>query len=65
MCLEAIDFDITAYPLVNQWYATYKRENIELWRIAEVGMKELAEFARNAPDLSHLNHPIHPIRRHN
>lgn len=63
MCLEAIDFDISPYPLVKKWYDNYKKENPELWQVVQEGMKEIAEFERNPPDLSHMDHPIHPIRR--
>lgn len=63
MCLEAIEFDISEYQLVSEWYATYKKENPELWSIVEIGMKEFAGYAKNPPDLSHLDHHVHPIRR--
>ncbi|KAK4880932.1 hypothetical protein RN001_004251 [Aquatica leii] len=63
MCLEAIKFDISSYPLVHNWYETFKREHPELWAIAEKGMAEIAEFEKNPPDLTHLNHPIHPARK--
>lgn len=62
MCLEAINFDLTPYPLVKAWYDRYKKENPELWAIVEGGMKELIDFAKNPPDLTHLDHPTHPIR---
>ncbi|CAG9818064.1 unnamed protein product [Phaedon cochleariae] len=63
MCLEAINFDIKSWPLVDKWYRTYKSENPKLWKIVEGGMKEIAEFEKNPPDLSHMDHPIHPVRR--
>lgn len=63
MCLEAIDFDIRNYPLVLKWYKTFKEEYPELWEIAAVGMKEISEFEKNPPDLSHMDHPIHPVRK--
>ncbi|GLV40987.1 GST-containing FLYWCH zinc-finger protein [Carabus blaptoides fortunei] len=63
MCLEAIDFDISNYPLVLKWYKTFKEEYSELWEIAAVGMKEISEFEKNPPDLSHMDHPIHPVRK--
>lgn len=62
MCLEVIDFDLSPYPLVKKWYSTFKSENPELWAIAESGLKELKDFAMNPPDLSHMVHPIHPIK---
>jgi len=63
MCLEAIDFDISNYPLVRTWYSTYKKEYPELWKIVEAGMKEISAFEKNPPDLSHMEHPIHPVRK--
>ncbi|KAF7271534.1 hypothetical protein GWI33_015607 [Rhynchophorus ferrugineus] len=63
MCLEAIDFDISDYPLVKKWYENYKREYPELWKIVEAGMKEINAFEKNPPDLSHMVHPIHPVRK--
>lgn len=63
MCLEAIDFDIKQYQFVTEWYANYKKENPELWQIVEKGMKEFAGYAKNPPDLSHIDHPIHPTKR--
>lgn len=61
--LEAIGFDISGYPLVQKWYATFKAENPELWEIANEGLKEIAECEKNPPDLSKLNHPLHPPRK--
>lgn len=63
MCLEAINFDLGPYPLVAKWYATFKAEYPELWAITEGGMKEISAFEKNPPDLSHMVHPIHPIRK--
>ncbi|XP_050294006.1 glutathione S-transferase 1 [Anthonomus grandis grandis] len=63
MCLEAIDFNFSEYDLVQQWYDTYKQEYPELWKIVERGMKEISEFEKNPPDLSHMVHPIHPVRK--
>lgn len=63
MCLEAINFDLSRYPSVAKWYSTFKKEYPKLWRISEAGMKEIAEFERNPPDLSHMTHPIHPVRK--
>nr|CAI5869957.1 unnamed protein product [Callosobruchus analis] len=59
----AINFDISGYPLVKKWYETYKKEYPDLWKIVEGGMKEIAEFEKNPPDLSHMEHPIHPVRK--
>ncbi|KAB0800299.1 hypothetical protein PPYR_06039 [Photinus pyralis] len=63
LCLEAINFDISGYPLVAKWYATFKEDHPDLWAIAAGGMAELVEFEKNPPDLGHLNHPFHPVRK--
>ena len=63
MCLEAIDFSIDKYPLVKKWYETFKQENPSLWEICQGGRNEITEFNINPPDLSHMVHPIHPIRK--
>jgi len=63
LCLEAIDFDLSPYPLVKKWYETFKKEYPELWEIANAGMQEIKYFEKNPPDLSHMDHPFHPIRK--
>ncbi|KAJ8875796.1 hypothetical protein PR048_023695 [Dryococelus australis] len=63
MCLEAINFDLSPYPRVNQWYADFKSDYPSLWHIAEQGMKEIRHFDGNPPDLSALKHPIHPTQK--
>lgn len=61
--LEAIGYKFEHYPLVTNWYNTFKRENPELWEIAQAGVDEIAGFEQNPPDLSKLNHPLHPPRK--
>lgn len=61
--LEAIDFDLKDYKLIQKWYTSFKADHADLWAIAEGGLKELAHFEKNPPDLSHMDHPIHPIRK--
>ncbi|XP_022218260.1 uncharacterized protein LOC111071301 [Drosophila obscura] len=63
ICLEAIDFDLTPYPLVNKWYSTFKEEYPQLWEIANSGMQEINAFEHNPPDLSEMEHPFHPTRK--
>ncbi|XP_038221761.1 glutathione S-transferase 1-1 [Zerene cesonia] len=65
MTLEAIDFDFSKYQKIHKWYNTFKQEYPVLWKISEGAMKEIQLFAANPPDLSNLNHPIHPIRKIN
>lgn len=63
MCLEAIDFELAKWPRVLKWYENFKSKHPELWEITDGGMKEIRYFADNPPDLSHMEHPIHPIRK--
>ncbi|XP_067648293.1 glutathione S-transferase 1-1 isoform X2 [Eurosta solidaginis] len=63
ICLEAINFDLSTYPLVIKWYERFKQENPDSWIIANAGMQEIAQFEKNPPDLSHMNHPFHPTRK--
>ncbi|XP_052748494.1 glutathione S-transferase 1-1 [Galleria mellonella] len=63
MTLEAIDFDISKYKRINKWYNDFKQNYPDLWKISEEAMKIIQHFAANPPDLSGLNHPIHPIRK--
>uniref|UniRef100_A0A1B0CHI4 glutathione transferase n=1 Tax=Lutzomyia longipalpis TaxID=7200 RepID=A0A1B0CHI4_LUTLO len=65
LCLEAIGFSLDEYPLVKAWYGNFKQQHPDLWAIGEAGMKEITEFEKNPPDLSGMNHPIHPIRKKN
>nr|UUV68092.1 glutathione S-transferase [Dendroctonus rhizophagus] len=63
MCLEAIKFDLSEYPLIQKWYSTYKQENPALWKIVEPSVQILGYLVNNPPDLSKMDHPIHPIRK--
>nr|QGZ00476.1 glutathione S-transferase [Glyphodes pyloalis] len=63
MTLEAINFDFTKYNRIHKWYNTFKQEYPQLWKISEGAMKEIQHFAANPPDLTHMDHPIHPIRK--
>ncbi|XP_046967416.1 glutathione S-transferase 1-1 [Vanessa cardui] len=65
MTLEAIGFDFSKYTKIYNWYNKFKNDYPELWKISEDAMKEIQHFAANPPDLSNLNHPIHPIRKVN
>ncbi|CAH2040329.1 unnamed protein product, partial [Iphiclides podalirius] len=65
MTLEAIDFDFANYTKVHEWYNNFKQEYPELWKISADAMKEIQHFAANPPDLTSLNHPIHPARKIN
>lgn len=63
LCLEGIDFSLASYPLITKWYATFKAEQPKLWQIGAGGLSEIAAFNKNPPNLSHMNHPIHPVRK--
>lgn len=63
LSLESINFDLKDYPLIQNWYKTFKQEYPELWAIAESGMKIIADFEKNPPDLRLLDHPLHPPRK--
>ncbi|CAG9807626.1 unnamed protein product [Chironomus riparius] len=63
ICLEGIAFPYDKFTRVKTWYETFKRENPELWAIAEGGLKVIQEIEKNPPDLSKLDHPIHPVRK--
>lgn len=63
MCLEATAFPFDKFTRVKAWYELFKREHPEVWSIAESGMKIIQDFEKNPPDLSKLNHPIHPVRK--
>lgn len=61
--LEGIGLSLKDYPLVANWYATFKKEYPELWKIGDAGAQEIASLEKNPPDLSKLNHPLHPARK--
>lgn len=50
---------------IHKWYNQFKKDYPDLWKISEGAMKEIQHFAANPPDLTHMNHPIHPIRKIN
>ena len=63
--LEAIKFDLNAYPLVQKWYEIFKRENSSLWKLAQNALDELSSYEINPPDMSKMNHPLHPMKKKN
>ena len=63
VCLEAMAFDMSEYPKVQAWYANFKEGQAPLWEVANQGLEELTGFEQNPPDLSHIEHPIHPTVR--
>lgn len=63
ICLEGIKFDLSGWPLVKKWYENFKTEQPEFWKIAEETLKWVIHFENNAPDMSQMNHPIHPKKK--
>lgn len=63
MCLEAINFSLSSWIFVDRWYNNFKLKHTDLWEIAKGGMEEISYFEKNPPDLSHMDHPIHPVRK--
>lgn len=61
--LEGTGYKFDHYPLVTKWYNTFKTENPELWEVGQIDVNQIAEFERNPPDLTKLNHPQHPPRK--
>nr|WJR88240.1 glutathione S-transferase [Agrotis ipsilon] len=63
MALEVIDFDFSQYKRVTKWYNDFKKNHPDLWSVTEEGIRLMKICAANQPDLSHLNHPLHPARK--
>ncbi|XP_069357527.1 glutathione S-transferase 1-1 isoform X2 [Maniola hyperantus] len=63
MTMEAMGLDFSKYIRISHWYNNFKNDYPELWKISEGAMKELQYLSANPPDLTHLNHPIHPMRK--
>lgn len=63
LCLEVIQFDLKPYVNVYKWYSDFKIQQPKLCNLADEVLKELKAFEANPPDLSHINHPLHPIRK--
>ena len=60
VCLEAMGMDLSSFPKVSAWYANFKKNQPGLWSLGADGLEELIGFEKNPPDLSHINHPVHP-----
>lgn len=63
LTLEATEIEFNDYPLVSAWYETFKSENPELWEIGQAGVDAINKIYKNPPDVSEMNHPIHPMRQ--
>lgn len=63
LCLEAIGFQLGPWPCVEKWYNNFKAKHPDLWEVVVGGMQEISDFEKNPPDLSHMDHPIHPVRK--
>lgn len=63
VCLEGIGFNFDEFALVKKWYENFKKECPKEWAVAETGLKVIQDIDKNPPDLSKLNHPVHPVRK--
>lgn len=63
VCLEGIDYAFDNFPLVTEWYKNFKINCPKEWAVAESGLKVIQDIEKNPPDLSKLNHPVHPVRK--
>lgn len=66
VCLEAMEgyeVMLSPFPLIQAWYEGFKLNHSDLWAVGKQGLEELSAFEKNPPDLSHLNHPIHPTNK--
>lgn len=61
--LEACEIPFDEYTLVTTWYDTFKTEYPELWEIGQVAVDAINEIYNNPPDVSQMNHPLHPKRK--
>lgn len=63
VCLEGIGFPFDKFNLVKTWYENFKKACPEEWEVADGGLKIIQDLEKNPPDLSKLNHPVHPVRK--
>jgi len=63
LCLEGIGYSFDNFVLVKKWYENFKKECPKEWAVAESGLKVIQDLEKNPPDLSKLNHPVHPVRK--
>lgn len=61
--LEAIKLDLSPYPLVNGWYERFRKENPGLWTLAQKALDEVSNYETKPPDMSKMNHPLHPMKK--
>lgn len=62
-CLAGIGYSFEKFKLITAWYDNFKAENKNEWAIAEKGLNIIKDLEINPPDLSKLNHPVHPVRK--
>lgn len=63
VCLEGIGYSFSKHALVQKWYDNFKQACPNEWAVAEEGLKVIQDIEKNPPDLSKLNHPVHPVRK--
>jgi glutathione S-transferase len=48
---------------VDTWYNNFKREKPKMWIFAQKALDEVAGYETNPPDMSKMNHPLHPMKK--
>lgn len=61
--LEGIGFDMSEWPMISKWYENFKEEQPQFWELADEVMEWIMKFNKETPDMSQMNHPIHPMKR--
>ncbi|CAL8104449.1 unnamed protein product [Orchesella dallaii] len=62
--LVAMDMKILEpFRNIGKWLQHFQEEHPDLWTIAKEGLDGLSYYNKNPRDMSHLKHPIHPVRK--
>ncbi|ODM92877.1 Glutathione S-transferase 1, isoform C [Orchesella cincta] len=62
--LVAMDKEIVEpFRNIVKWLENFQVEHQDLWTIAKEGLDGLSYYYKNPRDMSHLKHPIHPVRK--
>lgn len=43
-CLEGVKFDLSPWPLVDQWYSRFKKENPDIWSYGQTCVDLMLEY---------------------
>jgi glutathione S-transferase len=63
LCLEGISFNFDQFTRIKAWYENFKVACPSEWAVAKTGLDVIKDIEKNPPDLSKLNHPVHPVRK--